>query len=144
MEAIMDPDDDEDVEYRKPDLTKSEDEQLAELHAALEDLLEEEKARDALCEPQETEEPADSPMAVDLKSKPLDNQPFEPPYPAPIRRKSDTEDLLNGLIAECHFLMRAVVLPSTLAPEARVRRDFLTSAMELARTGARSEERRVG
>lgn len=55
-----------------------------------------------------------------------------------IRRDGDTEDLLNGLIAECHYMIRAVALPSasrTVDPVTRQR--FLGTMMDFANTGAR-------
>ena len=55
-----------------------------------------------------------------------------------IPRDGDTEDLLNGLIAECHFLMREVALPSaTQVRDATTRMQFLNTAMSLAKTGGR-------
>ena len=50
---------------------------------------------------------------------------------------AEPEDMLKGLIAECHFLMRHVTLPSMCTTrDSMVRREFLNTAMELARTGA--------
>jgi hypothetical protein len=55
-----------------------------------------------------------------------------------IPRDGDTEDLLNGLIAECHFLMREVALPSAVqVHDAVTRAQFLNTAMSLAETGAK-------
>jgi hypothetical protein len=54
---------------------------------------------------------------------------------------ADTEDLLNGLIGELHFLMREVafrcIIQTTDADE-RIR--FMNSAMSLAKTGAEVAE----
>ena len=45
--------------------------------------------------------------------------------------------MLEGLIAECHFLMRELVLPSAMeSADPEERRRFLSTAMELAQTGA--------
>jgi hypothetical protein len=63
--------------------------------------------------------------------------PFASPGKVRIRREGDTEDLLNGLIAECHHYMRAVVLPSAAcAGDVAARGEFLGAAMGFAKTGA--------
>jgi hypothetical protein len=63
---------------------------------------------------------------------------FARPHARAIRNSGDTEHLLNGLIAECHLLMRAVTLPSAMrAGDADTRRQFLESAMDMARVGAK-------
>ena len=63
--------------------------------------------------------------------------PFAAPGKIAIRREDDTEDLLNGLIAECHHYMRAVVLPSAVqAGDVYARQEFLTAAMGFAKAGA--------
>jgi hypothetical protein len=55
-----------------------------------------------------------------------------------IRNEGDTEHLLNGLIAECHLLMRSVVLPTAMrAIDADTRSRFLGTATSLAQTGAK-------
>jgi hypothetical protein len=56
---------------------------------------------------------------------------------APDIQNGEAERLLEGLIAECHFLMREVVLPSAIqSVDAEERRRFLGSAMEIAQMGA--------
>lgn len=65
------------------------------------------------------------------------NAPFPAPEHTVIAREGDTEYLLNGLIAECHYMMRELALPTaaqTKEGDQRVR--FITSAIDLARTGA--------
>lgn len=63
---------------------------------------------------------------------------FARPQARAIRNDGDTEHLLNGLIAECHLLMRAVTLPSAMrAGDADTRREFLNSAMSIAKVGAK-------
>ena len=63
---------------------------------------------------------------------------FARPQARAIRNDGDTEDLLNGLIAECHLLMRSVTLPSAMrAGDADTRRQFLDSAMSIAKVGAK-------
>ena len=63
---------------------------------------------------------------------------FARPQARAIRNDGDTEHLLNGLIAECHLLMRAVTLPSAMrAGDADTRREFLKSAMDIAQVGAK-------
>ena len=63
---------------------------------------------------------------------------FGRPRAEPIERSGNTEELLNGLIAECHLLMRAVTLPSAMrADDTNTRVQFLNSAMRLAKTGAK-------
>lgn len=54
-----------------------------------------------------------------------------------IQNSACTEFLLNGLIAECHLMIREVAMGSMCATnDARVRMDFMSSAMALAKTGA--------
>lgn len=88
----------------------------------------------------------------ELKLQPLDNkgsiEPVAPlpnaalhaPFEArrsPIRRDADTEDLLNGLIAECHFAMREIAIPSACdTRDALTRRYFLDDTEGLAKAGA--------
>lgn len=75
--------------------------------------------------------------AEDVSDCVAEAAPFTAPSQPRIRRDVDTEDLLNGLIAECHYMIRAVVLPSasrTVDPLTRQR--FLGTVMELASTGA--------
>jgi hypothetical protein len=63
---------------------------------------------------------------------------FARPHARAIRNDGDTEHLLNGLIAECHLLMRAVTLPSAMrAGDADTRQQFLESAMNIAKVGAK-------
>jgi hypothetical protein len=63
---------------------------------------------------------------------------FARPHARAIRNDGDTEHLLNGLIAECHLLMRAVTLPSAMrAGDADTRQQFLRSAMDMAKVGAK-------
>jgi hypothetical protein len=65
------------------------------------------------------------------------NAPFPTPDGTIIARDGDTEYLLNGLIAECHCIMRELALPTaakTLQADQRMR--FITAAMNLAQTGA--------
>ncbi len=72
----------------------------------------------------------------DLYEQARANAPFADPEAPKIRRGNDTEDLLNGMIAECHYLMRDVVMPTACRathPDTRAR--FLSSAMALAETG---------
>jgi hypothetical protein len=58
-----------------------------------------------------------------------------------IQNSACTEFLLNGLIAECHLVMREVALGSMCATvDANVRMRFMDSAMSLARTGAEVAE----
>lgn len=54
-----------------------------------------------------------------------------------IQNSTCTEFLLNGLIAECHLMIREVAMGSMCATnDARVRMNFMSSAMALAKTGA--------
>jgi hypothetical protein len=88
---------------------------------------EETTARDWLSEPVD---PLSKEMVLDpaLKPVPMREIGYE---------SISTEEMLKGLIAECHFLMRNVALPTIcVSRDAMIRRDFLGSAMELARTGA--------
>jgi hypothetical protein len=87
-----------------------------------------------------------------LKMQPLDNNRSIEPVPplpnaavrapfevrrSPIRRDGDTEDLLNGLIAECHFAMREIAIPSACdTGDALTRRCFLSETTDLAKAGA--------
>ena len=64
--------------------------------------------------------------------------PFARPSARAIRNDADTEHLLNGLIAECHLLMRSVALPTAMrAADADTRNQFLGTAILLAKTGVR-------
>lgn len=55
-----------------------------------------------------------------------------------IRNEGDTEHLLNGLIAECHLLMRSVALPTAMrSVDADTRNQFLGTAINLAKVGAK-------
>ena len=75
--------------------------------------------------------------APDLGTAPMDNAPFAVPAPKTIRRAAETEDLLNGLIAECHYLMREVALPSAVGTSwEETRHGFLNRAISLANAGA--------
>lgn len=56
----------------------------------------------------------------------------------PIRRDADTEDLLNGLIAQCHFGMRSIALPSAIEARNDQSRDlYLVRSMDFATAGAK-------
>ncbi|HWA89719.1 MAG TPA: hypothetical protein VG889_06765 [Rhizomicrobium sp.] len=70
---------------------------------------------------------------------PVDVTPdFAAPRLRPIRPDGTTEDLLNGMIAELHFLMRGIALPSAVASQNDQARDlYLMRAMDLAKTGAK-------
>ncbi len=77
------------------------------------------------------------PETEDILDQALANRPFEDPLPPKIRRDAGTEELLNGIIAECHFLMRDVTLPSACRTiDVDTRQRFLGTAMELATTSA--------
>jgi hypothetical protein len=77
----------------------------------------------------------------DILAQVRHNRPFADPLAPEIDRGGDTEDLLNGLIAECHYWMREVVMPTACRThDANVRRDFVNTAMEFAVTGARVGE----
>lgn len=79
----------------------------------------------------------------DLPSR---NARFEPAIPlldiAPVPERlpaldDQTETLLNAMIGECHFLMRAVAFPSLChARVAEDRLNWVERAMDLAKTGA--------
>jgi hypothetical protein len=65
----------------------------------------------------------------------------EAPFPTPertiIAREGDTEYLLNGLIAECHYMMRELALPTAArTTQADQRVQFISVAIDLAQTGA--------
>ena len=72
---------------------------------------------------------------IDLEK--VEARAFEnPPHP-PIRADLDTESLLNGLIAECHLIIREVALPSAIrAFDVASRQAALHTAMQFAETGA--------
>ncbi len=86
---------------------------------------------------QRVEEP---PELEEDQVHPLQEAKQKAPFPvgAPaIRRTAETEDLLNGLIAECHYLMREVALPSAVGTDwMQTRATFLGHAVDLANTGA--------
>lgn len=71
-------------------------------------------------------------VTEDLRDDPRLARPAPPPL-----RNGKTEELLNGIIAECHFFIREMVLPSAMqCCDADERRNFLSSAIEFAQTGA--------
>ena len=52
-------------------------------------------------------------------------------------RSTQTEDLLNGLIGECHYLMREVAFRSICqCSDPNDRAQFMRTAMDFAKTGA--------
>ncbi|MDE2109773.1 MAG: hypothetical protein KGJ79_01425 [Alphaproteobacteria bacterium] len=60
---------------------------------------------------------------------------------APLDAAADTETLLNGLIAECRFLVREVAFQSAcLTPNPDDRMRFLSAAQNIVITGARVGE----
>ena len=64
--------------------------------------------------------------------------PFPPPALAPIARDGDTEYLLNGVIAEMHYLIRELALPTAAhTQDADVRRRYITSSIDLAHAAAK-------
>jgi hypothetical protein len=64
--------------------------------------------------------------------------PFPAPARAPIARDGDTEHLLNGVIAEVHYMMRELALPTAAETgDADVRRRFITSSIDLALAAAK-------
>ena len=78
------------------------------------------------------------PFVDRLPADVLTKAPFPRPRRAEIRREADTEDLLNGMIAEMHYVMREVALPSACtANEIDTRSRFLGTVMQLATTGAK-------
>ena len=106
--------------------------------------MEKEAAAEAV-DTREDEDPSHVP-GVPAWDVPVVKIPFDVIYNAPfphkrlreIPRDGDTEDLLNGLIAECHFLMRDVALPTAVqVRDATTRMQFLNTAMSLAETGAK-------
>jgi len=81
-----------------------------------------------------------------LCAKPVENReaevfcaaPFAPPPLSPIGREADTEYLLNGLIAEMHYIMRELTVPSAASvKDADTRLSFITSSIELAQAAAK-------
>lgn len=77
----------------------------------------------------------------DILAQVQHNKPFASPPDGYVDRSGGTEDLLNGLIAECHYWMRDLVMPTACRTrDANVRRDFVNTAMEFAVTGARVGE----
>jgi len=136
--------DDDDFEDEGPETRpepQTDEEVLAQLDESLQELRRLDKNRATLNKSQ-PEPPPPPPqwsswgVAPDLGEAPMANATFMPPPIAPIRRRGDTEDLLNGLIAECHHLMREVALPSALRCDEIQRQRYLASAMQLATTGA--------
>jgi hypothetical protein len=76
-------------------------------------------------------------QVCEIPHETVTNASFESAQPRDIAHIDDTEHLLNGLIAECHFLMRTAALPTVVqAHDADTRARFLNSAMSLASTGA--------
>ena len=75
--------------------------------------------------------------AAEIRYDDIAERAFEnPPHPE-IRGDLDTEALLNGLIAECHLLMREVVLLTAVrAFDFESRERALRTAMSFAVTDA--------
>ena len=75
--------------------------------------------------------------AAEIDADKVEERAFEYPQRPEIRGDLDTESLLNGLIAECHLMMREVALPSALrAFDVESRQTALRTAMHFAETGA--------
>ena len=73
----------------------------------------------------------------DLREAVEARAPSPKPERSVITREGDTEYLLNGLIAECHYMMREIALPTAAeTTEGDQRARFISSAIDLARTGA--------
>lgn len=135
---MTDDDDFEDEGQETRPEPQTDEEMLAQLDESLQELRRLDKDRATLnkSQPEPPPPPSHQWEAPDLGEAPMANATFMPPPIAPIRRRGDTEDLLNGLIAECHHLMREVALPSALGRDEAQRHRFLGSAMQLATTGA--------
>jgi hypothetical protein len=68
----------------------------------------------------------------------LDDPPLERPAAPQITRQGDTEDLLNGMIAECHFLMREGAFRSICQTgQIGERLHLLTAAQKMALAGSK-------
>ncbi|HTT98093.1 MAG TPA: hypothetical protein VMF58_08585 [Rhizomicrobium sp.] len=64
--------------------------------------------------------------------------PFPTPAIAPIARDGDTEYLLNGVIAEMHFIMRELAVPTAAETrDADMRRRYIASSIDLALAAAK-------
>jgi len=64
--------------------------------------------------------------------------PFPTPALAPIARDGDTEYLLNGVIAEMHYIMRELAVPTAAETgDADMRRRYIGSSIELALAAAK-------
>ncbi len=88
------------------------------------------------------EDDADNPFLGEpvarLGDQVRDAAPFPRPVLAPIARDGDTEYLLNGLIAEMHYMIRALALPTAAETgDADVRRRYITSSIDLAHAAAK-------
>jgi len=71
--------------------------------------------------------------------------PFPTPAVAPIARDGDTEYLLNGVIAEMHYIMRELTVPTAAETrDADMRRRYIASAIDLALASAKVGKAVVG
>ena len=67
----------------------------------------------------------------------VEPEPFTVSRPVASRPGDETEDMLNALIAEMHYFMRAVLLPSACETDDAGRRlEFVSMAGSLAEHGA--------
>lgn len=73
-----------------------------------------------------------------IEAQVVEAAPFVPPVLAAISRESETETLLNGLIAEMHYIMRELALPTAAAAQdIDVRRRCIATTIDLALAGAK-------
>jgi hypothetical protein len=64
--------------------------------------------------------------------------PFAVSAPVPIARDGDTEHLLNGVIAEMHYIMRELALPTAAeVSDSDTRRRYIASSIDLALAAAK-------
>jgi hypothetical protein len=75
---------------------------------------------------------------ANIEKEVLEHAPFPtPPIPV-ISREGDTEYLLNGVIAEMHFIMRGLALPTAAAAsDSDMRRSYIASSIDLALAAAK-------
>lgn len=89
--------------------------------------------------------PFGGPPVVGRGTEVQEAAPFPTPAVAPIARDGDTEYLLNGVIAEMHYIMRELAVPTAAETrDADMRRRYIASAIDLALASAKVGKTVVG
>jgi len=99
----------------------------------------------ALRKLEDSDSPFGGPLVADRGEGVREAAPFPTPAIAPIARDGDTEYLLNGVIAEMHYIMRELAVPTAAETrDADMRRRYIVSAIDLALASAKVGKAVVG